>query len=310
MVDESVSIPKKIVTIAAFYKFIILPNFKELQPKILDFCNTRHIKGTILLSQEGINGTISGLDQDLYAVLHFLKNHQEFNNLEYKISYNECHPFLRLKVRLKKEIVTLGVPNINPSIQVGKYIDPKDWNNIISDPEVITIDTRNKYEIQIGTFKDAINPNTNTFREFPGYFARNFSNLDKNKKIAMYCTGGIRCEKSTAYLLQLGFKNVYHLKGGILNYLEKVPQGSSLWEGECFVFDTRIGIDNNLDKGNYQMCYGCRYPISPEDQTSTNYKPGVYCPNCYHTIPEKTIKRAEARQQQRHSNKIKPMFKF
>lgn len=287
------------ITIVAFYKFVNLPNFKELHPKILDFCKAQQIKGTILLSQEGINSTISGLDDNIHAVLNFLKSYKEFADLNYKISYNNRHPFLRLKVRLKKEIVTLGIPNINPNIQVGEYVDPQDWNKLISDPDVITIDTRNKYEVQIGNFKHSIDPKTSTFREFPEYFAKNFNNLDQNKKIAMYCTGGIRCEKSTAYLLQLGFKNVYHLKGGILNYLEKVSKEDSLWQGECFVFDTRIGVDHQIHKGEYNMCYGCRYPISIEDQQSVNYKLGVCCPNCYDTIPEKTLKRAEARQKQK-----------
>ncbi|MGD0465691.1 MAG: rhodanese-related sulfurtransferase [Gammaproteobacteria bacterium] len=286
------------ITITAFYKFVSLPNFKELHPKILDFCKEQQIKGTILLSQEGINATISGLDHNIHAVLNFLKSHNEFTDLNYKIAYNTCHPFLRLKVRLKKEIVTLGIPNINPTIQVGEYIEPTDWNQLISDPDVITIDTRNKYETQIGIFKNAIDPQTNSFREFPEYVTKNFNNVDQNKKIAMYCTGGIRCEKSTAYLLQLGFKNVYHLKGGILNYLEKIPKEHSLWHGECFVFDTRIGVDHNINKGNHNMCYGCRYPISTEDQQSSKYKAGVHCPHCFNRITEKTLKRAEARQKQ------------
>lgn len=287
------------ITIIAFYKFVNLPNFKELRSKFLDFCKTHDIKGTILLSQEGINGTISGLTHNIEEIMRFFKSHPELHDLNYKISYNDKHPFVRLKIKLKKEIVTLGVPNINPNIQVGAYVEPTDWNELISDPEVLTIDTRNKYEVQIGSFKNATNPNTNTFREFPEYFANNFNTLDRDKKIAMYCTGGIRCEKSTAYLLQLGFKNIYHLKGGILNYLEKIASKDSLWQGECFVFDTRMGVDHKLNKGQHNMCYGCRYPISAEDQQSSKYKPGVYCPNCYETISEKTKKRAEARQKQK-----------
>ncbi len=289
---------QQVITITAFYKFVNLPNFKELHHKIHEFCIAKQIKGTILLGQEGINATISGIDPHIRATLEFLKSHKEFADLNYKISYHHCHPFLRLKVRLKKEIVTLGVPGINPLIKVGEYIEPTDWNKLISDPDVVTIDTRNKYEVQIGTFKNAINPNTNTFREFPEYFTKNFSDLNQHKKIAMYCTGGIRCEKSTAYVLQLGFKNVYHLKGGILNYLEKIPKEHSLWEGECFVFDRRIGVEHNLAKGFYDMCHGCRYPISPEDQQSPRYKEGICCPNCFDYIPEKTIKRAQARQKQ------------
>lgn len=292
------------ITVIAFYKFVNLPNFKELHPKIKKFCQEQQIKGTILLSQEGINSTISGLEHNILATVSFLKNHSEFADLNYKISYYSSHPFIRLKVKLKKEIVTLGVPNINPAIQTGKYINPEDWNKLIADPEVMTIDTRNKYEVKIGAFKNAINPNTNNFREFPKFFAENFNQLDKNKKIAMYCTGGIRCEKSTAYLLQLGFKNIYHLNGGILNYLDKIPAQDSLWQGECFLFDNRIGVDHNLNKGNYSMCPGCRYPISPEDKQTAQYKPGVYCPNCIDSIPEKTIKRAEARHRQLELSKI------
>lgn len=295
---------KNQITIIAFYKFVDLPNFKELQIKIKKFCLEQQIKGTILLSAEGINSTISGLDHNIHATLNFLKSHKEFADLSYKISYNTSHPFVRLKVKLKKEIVTLGIPNINPTIQTGEYIDPNNWNKLISDPEVITIDTRNKYEVKIGTFKNAINPNTNSFREFPKFFADNFNQLDKNKKIAMYCTGGIRCEKSTAYLLQLGFKNVYHLNGGILNYLEKVPAKDSLWQGECFLFDNRIGVDHSINKGCYSMCPGCRYPISPEDKQTVQYRPGVYCPNCCDSIPEKTIKRAEERHKQIMLSKI------
>jgi UPF0176 protein len=285
-------------TVAAFYKFVNLPNFKELRLILLELCKQQQIKGTILLSHEGINSTISGLDHNIKVILEFLISQPEFSDLNYKLSYNDKHPFLRLKIKLKKEIVTIGLPDISPLKQVGEYIEPQDWNQLISDPEVITIDTRNKYETHIGTFKHAINPEINTFRQFPEYFTKNFNNLDPNKKIAMYCTGGIRCEKSTAYLLQLGFKNVYHLKGGILNYLKQTPKENSLWEGECFVFDTRIGVDHDVNKGSHKMCYGCRHPISKEDQGSVNYKQGVYCPHCFNTIPEKTLKRAEARQKQ------------
>ncbi len=286
------------ITIIAFYKFVNLPHFKELQAEIKNFCLAKEIKGTILISSEGINATISGLNQDIDATLHFLKSHKEFADLSCKTSYNNSHPFIRLKVKIKKEIVTLGIDKINPAMQTGQYVDPSNWNKLISDPEVITIDTRNKYEVKIGKFNNAINPQTDSFRQFPKFFADNFDKLDKNQKIAMYCTGGIRCEKSTAYLLQLGFTNVYHLNGGILNYLEKVTLEDSLWQGECFLFDNRIGVDHSINKGSYSMCPGCRYPISAQDQQTTKYKPGIYCPNCIDHIPEKTIKRAEARHRQ------------
>ncbi len=288
----------KIITIVTFYKFVNLPNFKQLQPEIKNFCTEQNIKGTILLAPEGINATISGLNENIQAILKFLNNHQEFADLQYKASYHYHHPFIRLKVKLKKEIVSLGVKDINPAAKTGKYIDPEDWNHLICDPDVITIDTRNKYEVKIGNFKNAINPQTDNFREFPKFFANNFNQLDKNTKIAMYCTGGIRCEKSTAYLLQLGFNNVYHLNGGILNYLAQIPAKDSLWQGECFLFDNRVSVDNNIEQGQHSMCPGCRYPISIEDKKTSSYKHGVYCPNCINSISEKTIKRAEARHKQ------------
>jgi UPF0176 protein len=233
------------------------------------------------------------------AMLKFLQSHPRFKGLTYKLSYCDSHPFIRLKVKLKQEIVTLGVDNIKPGQQTGTYVDPLDWNDLILDPEVIAIDTRNKYEVKIGSFKNSINPKTESFRDFPKFFEENFSHLDPKQKIAMYCTGGIRCEKSTAYLIQLGFKNVYHLNGGILNYLQQIPAEDSLWQGECFVFDNRIGVNHNVEPGEYSMCPGCRYPVSKEDKQTAKYQEGVYCPNCADTIPDKTIRRAKARQKQR-----------
>lgn len=284
-------------TIITFYKFVNLPNFKCMRAEIKDFCTAQNIKGTILLGQEGINSTISGLNDNVQATLSFLKNYPELRDLAPKTSYHHDHAFVRLKVKLRREIVTLGIDNLDPT-NAGKYIEPENWNAIISDPNVVTIDTRNMYETKIGAFQNAIDPQINTFRQFPNYFEKNFAQLNKNTKIAMYCTGGIRCEKSTAYLIQLGFTNVYHLKGGILNYLEKIPSKDSLWEGECFIFDNRIGLDQNINKGQHIMCPGCRYPVSQEEQLSKKYKLGIHCPNCFDIIPEKTIKRAEARHKQ------------
>jgi UPF0176 protein len=199
---------------------------------------------------------------------------------------------------LKKEIVTLGVPQVKPALQTGTYIEPEHWNSLITNPEVLTIDTRNTYETSIGKFQHAIDPNTETFREFPKYAEDNFKHLDKNQKIAMYCTGGIRCEKSTSYLQQLGFNNVYHLKGGILNYLEKIPATESLWQGECFVFDNRVAVDKSIGQGSYDQCHACRNPISAEQKLSDKYKPGTSCPLCFDKLPEKTLKRATERQKQ------------
>jgi UPF0176 protein len=285
-------------TIITFYKFVHLPKFKSMYTEIKDFCLSHGIRGTILLAEEGINSTISGSDPSIKATLNFLTSYPELNGLHPKVSYHNKHPFIRLKIKLKKEIVTLGINNINPANKVGKYIEPQDWNELISNPNVITIDTRNKYETKIGTFRHAIDPKINTFRQFPKFFEENFNKLSKDTKIAMYCTGGIRCEKSTAYLLQLGFKNVYHLNGGILNYLDKISAKDSLWKGECFIFDNRIGLDQNSHKGKHIMCPGCRYPVSPEEQLSEKYQLGVRCPSCFDVIPEKTVKRAKARHKQ------------
>ena len=286
------------ITVIAFYKFVELQNLSSLQAIIKDLCTSLEIKGTILLGTEGINGTVSGVGEGIQKLVEFFSSQIEFHDLNYKVSYYDTYPFRRLKVRIKKEIVTLGVKGLNPAKQTGIYVDPNDWNTLISDPNTVTIDTRNKYETQIGIFKSSIDPNINCFREFPKFFEENYSHLNKDQKIAMYCTGGIRCEKSTAYLLKLGFKNVYHLQGGILNYLDKVPVDKSIWEGECFLFDNRIGVNHQIEKGSYSMCYGCRYPVSIEEQQSPKYKAGIHCPNCIDSIPEKTIKRATERQKQ------------
>lgn len=289
------SINIKIIT---FYKFIDLNNIEHLQSIIRDLCTSLKIKGTILLSTEGINGTIAGRAEDIEKLIDFFSTKPEFHDLNYKISYYDQYPFDRLKIRIKKEIVTMGIKSLNPAKQTGIYVDPIDWNRLISEPDVITLDTRNKYETQMGIFNNAIDPNINTFTEFPNFFNKKFAHLNKDSKIAMYCTGGIRCEKSTAYLLNLGFSNVYHLQGGILNYFTKVPIEQSLWKGECFIFDKRIGIDHNINKGNYSMCYGCRYPVSYIDKQSTKYKEGIHCPHCVDFIADKTIKRATERHKQ------------
>jgi len=238
------------------------------------------VKGTLLLAREGINGTIAGTQSSIDSVLNWLKSDPRLADLRHKSSYDENMPFYRTRVKLKKEIVTMGVEGINPNHVVGTYVKPEDWNALISDPEVMLIDTRNAYETAIGTFKKAIDPNTEAFRDFPAYVKQNL-NPEKHKKVAMFCTGGIRCEKSTAYLKEQGFDEVYHLQGGILKYLEKIPPQDSLWEGECFVFDNRVSVNHALEKGAYDQCHACRLPITEDDKKSEKYSRGVSCPHCY-----------------------------
>jgi UPF0176 protein len=286
---------------AALYKFVELPNFTALQPNIHRACEEHHIKGTILLAREGINGTIAGKPDDIHAVLQFLRTDPAFEgkfaNLEHKESYADEHPFYRMKVKLKKEIVTMGVPSVNPNNTVGTYVKPEDWNALISDPDVILLDTRNDYEVHIGTFKGAIDPKTTTFREFPEYVAQNLDKT-KHKKVAMFCTGGIRCEKASSYMLEQGFDEVYHLQGGILKYLESVPEEQSMWQGECFVFDQRVAVKHGLEVGEYDQCYACRMPLSPEEMQSPHYTAGISCPHCYSVLTEEKKKSLTERQKQ------------
>ena len=293
--------------VATFYKFVSLPDFNERQQAILDYCQSQEIKGTILLAEEGINGTIAGTRHSIDNTLAYLRSLAPFSDLKHKESTATELPFGKLKVKLKKEIVTLGKPEVNPNQQVGTYVKPQEWNNIISDPEVTVIDTRNQYEVEIGTFKRAINPETESFREFPKYIADNID-PKQHPKIAMFCTGGIRCEKASSYLLSKGFKEVYHLKGGILKYLEEVPAEESLWKGECFVFDERVTVKEGLEIGNYELCYACGHPISETDKASPHYEPVISCPYCYKELtPEKKARQIN-RQRQREfeqNNSIK-----
>ena len=230
-------------------------------------------------------------------VLAYLKKDTRFADLEHKESFDDHIPFYRMKVKLKKEIVTLGVPGVDPNERVGRYVEPGDWNAVISDPEVVLIDTRNDYEVGIGTFRGAVDPNTTTFREFPAYVRANFD-TSKHKKVAMFCTGGIRCEKASAFMLKEGFEEVYHLRGGILKYLEEIPRSESSWEGECFVFDNRVAVDHKLDKGHYDQCHGCRHPITEEDKLSPKYQEGVCCPGCYDKLTDEQKARFAERQKQ------------
>jgi len=276
--------------VCALYHFVRLDDHSALKQPLLKLMNHHGIKGTLLLAAEGINGTVAGKRKAIDHLLEWLKNKDEFKNLVCKESYVDSQPFNRTKVKLKKEIVTMGVEDIDPNDIVGTYVKPDQWNELISDPEVLLVDTRNDYEVAIGTFKGALNPVTETFREFPEYVKNNLDNT-QHKKVAMFCTGGIRCEKSTAYLKQQGFDEVYHLEGGILKYLEEVPEDNSLWEGECFVFDNRVSVDHHLEKGQYDQCYGCRMPITEQDKQHQHYLQGISCHHCF----EKTDAEQKAR---------------
>jgi UPF0176 protein len=285
----------------AFYHFVTLDNKNSFQEHIYSFCEANKIKGTILLADEGINGTISGKEKNIRNFLSFIKKESLFNGLfselEHKKSWASKNPFYRMKVRLKKEIVALGIDGVSPTKKVGKYVKPEEWNNLISDPNTIIIDTRNNYEVDIGTFKNAINPNTSTFRELPGFIERN---LDPKtpKKVAMFCTGGIRCEKATSLMLDKGFKDVYHLEGGILKYLETIDKDRSLWEGECFVFDQRVAVTHGLNEGKYDQCYACRHPLSPDEMNSSHYIKGISCPYCHNKLTNEKKSSVIERQKQ------------
>jgi UPF0176 protein len=279
--------------IAAFYKFVTLDDYRERRQPLLTLCQHHHIKGTILLAAEGINGTIAGTRSSIDTILADLKADPQFADLEHKESIATKSPFDRLKVRLKQEIVTFGIPTIDPANIVGTYVKPQDWNALIADPDVLVIDTRNQYEVEIGTFAGAIDPHTDAFTEFPAYVA-NHLDPQQHKQIAMFCTGGIRCEKATSYLLSQGFDRVYHLQGGILKYLEEIPASESQWQGECFVFDDRVAVTHGLKPGTHQLCWGCGNPISPTDLASCHYEPGICCPRCSATItPAQRASRTE-----------------
>ncbi len=281
--------------IATFYKFVTISNLEATRAQILTWCQQREIKGTIILAEEGINGTIAGSSDAIADILTALRSLPGLTDLEHKESTSEKLPFARLKIKIKPEIVTLGLPAINPTRQVGTYVEPQDWNEIISDPEVMVVDTRNDYEVEIGTFEKAKNPSTESFREFPEYVAQNLD-PQQHSKVAMFCTGGIRCEKASSYLLSQGFKEVYHLKGGILKYLENVSPQESLWSGECFVFDERVAVKEGLELGSHELCYACGHPISEADKDSLQYEPNISCPHCYQELtPEKKARQINRR---------------
>lgn len=285
------------VVVAALYKFVELEDFHSLRERLLDVCLAANIKGTLLLAREGINGTIAGSRAGIDSVLAWLRDDPRLADLEHKESRDDHLPFHRMKVKLKKEIVTMGLPNIDPTRQAGTYVEPEQWNALVDDPEVLLIDTRNDYECSIGSFRGAIDPHTTSFRDFPAY-VRQHLDPAQHKKVAMFCTGGIRCEKASAFMLAEGFDEVFHLRGGILKYLETVPESESAWEGECFVFDNRVAVNHRLEKGRYDQCFGCRHPITEEDKLSPRYQRGVCCPACFDQLSDDQKMRFKERQKQ------------
>jgi len=284
-------------TVAALYHFTRFEDPASLRDPLLALCNAHKIGGTLLLAREGINGTIAGTRAGLNAVLAHIRALPGCADLEHKESTSDVPPFNRMKVRLKKEIVTMGQPDVDPMAGTGHYVAPADWNALIQSPDVAVIDTRNDYEVAIGTFDGAIDPQTKSFGEFPAWWEENKDRFH-NKKIAMFCTGGIRCEKSTNYLIGQGVEDVYHLKGGILKYLENIPQDESLWEGECFVFDERVSVGHGLKVGDYELCHACRFPVSAEEREMPTYEDGVSCPRFYGTHTEAKIAGLRERQKQ------------
>ncbi len=273
---------------AALYKFVALPDFADMKAPLLAVCEANQVKGTLLLASEGINGTIAGLPGGVTAVLAHLRSDPRLATLEHKEAWADAPPFLRMKVRVKKEIVTLGVPGVSPTLMAGTYVKPQDWNALISDPDVVLIDTRNDYEVNIGTFRGAVDPHIKTFAELPEWVAQQEQTGGvlnapgpKKPRVAMFCTGGIRCEKSTALLKMQGYDEVYHLEGGILKYLETVPEAQSLWAGECFVFDERVSVGHGLKPGGFELCRSCRQPVGDAERASPKYELGISCPYCF-----------------------------
>ena len=283
--------------IVALYKFVQLPDFRELRQPLLQRCLDLGLKGTFLLAPEGINGALAGSREGVDGILDYLHSEPRFADLAHKESQADGIPFHRMKVKLKQEIVSLGMAGVDPEHLKGGYVEPEDWNEEIARPDTLVLDVRNQYETGIGSFKDAATPETETFREFPGYVEKNLD-PETHTRVAMYCTGGIRCEKASSYLLSRGFREVVQLQGGILNYLEKVERADSLWQGECFVFDSRVAVDHELAEGEYEQCFACRRPLSQEDMTSKKYQAGVSCPRCHDELTPEQRQRFRERQRQ------------
>lgn len=271
------------VVVCALYRFAALEDYRALREPLLQHCLDHGVRGTLLLAAEGINGTIAGSREGIDAVLVFLRRYPALAGLDGRETVAEEPPFRRMKVKLKREIVTMGVPGVDPGRRVGTYVPPVQWNELVDDPEVLLVDARNHYEHRVGTFRGALDPGTDNFREFPEW-ATTHLDPSRHRRVAMFCTGGIRCEKASAYLLEQGFEQVYHLQGGVLAYLEQVPQEHSTWEGECFVFDERVTVNHALERGEYAQCHGCRRPVSPQEQQSPLYEPGISCPACHDTL--------------------------
>ncbi|MFC0269592.1 oxygen-dependent tRNA uridine(34) hydroxylase TrhO [Kushneria aurantia] len=296
MTDKAVCADDRYV-VAALYKFVSLPDYQDLREPLLEFMQAHDIKGTLLLAEEGINGTVAARREEIDALLDWLRRDARLEDIDRKESLCDERPFYRTKVKLKREIVTLGVDGVDPNRRVGTYVEPAQWNALIDDPEVLLIDTRNDYEVEIGSFEGAVDPHTKSFRDFPDYVSAHFDPA-QHKKVAMFCTGGIRCEKASSWMLEQGFEEVYHLRGGILNYLEQVPEQHSKWHGDCFVFDNRVTVRHDLSEGDFEQCHACRRPISVEDRRSPHYEAGISCPHCWHDLPEKTRAGARERQKQ------------
>ena len=285
------------IVVATFYHFTHFNDPRALREPLFAELSASNLKGTVLLANEGVNGTLAGSRESINTAITALRALPNSAQLEYKESPAKSMPFYRLKVRLKREIVTMGVPGVDPLERVGTYVVPSDWNNLIADPETLVIDTRNNFEVEIGTFKGAINPQTSSFSNFPRWFEEHRAKFE-NKKVAMFCTGGIRCEKATSYLKGKGIDNVFHLKGGILQYLEDIPEALSLWRGECFVFDGRVSLNHALEQGEYKLCYACRRPVNAEDRLSPDFVAGVSCGHCLEQRSVKQRERYAARQAQ------------
>lgn len=283
--------------VAALYRFCRLERFEELRAPLAALCCSRGIRGTLLLAREGINGTVAGSEEAIAELIGWLEAVPELAGLEVKYSRAAEMPFHRMKVRLKREIVTMGVEGIDPLEGTGAYVAPHDWNALISDPDTIVVDTRNDYEVAIGTFRGAVDPKTSSFREFPQWVEQHRDEL-QGRKVAMFCTGGIRCEKATAYVKSLGIEEVFHLKGGILKYLEEVPAENSLWEGECFVFDERVAVSHGLEQGEATLCRACRHPLTPQERAMPEFREGVSCPHCHELRSEEDRARYAERQRQ------------
>ena len=268
------------MVVATFYKFTSLNRVRARQEALQSYCEQRGVRGTILLSKEGINATIAGSHSQVEAVLAYLRLAPCLTDLKAHMSFTDTCPFYLMRVRVKKESLSLGIPEADPQQRTGRYVPPEQWNDLITDPAVTVVDARNDYEIRIGSFQGAQQPNIHCFREFPRYVQERL-NPEEQSKIALFCTGGVRCEKASALLLNRGFENVYQLEGGILRYLEKVPASDSLWKGDCFVFDQRVALDHALKPSNYKLCYSCRQPLAPETCLSPQYKEGISCPYCF-----------------------------